>query len=87
MSLVASSMLFGWGHTEQGVSGWIREALSGLLLAVLFLLTGRSPAVPTVAYGLSDTLAFVLNHFGRYPGVGQARRIAVAVAATARPLR
>jgi hypothetical protein len=69
-SLLLSSVLFGWGHTEQGVSGWLQEGLSGLLLGVLFLATRRNLVVPIVAHGVSNTLAFVLIYFGRYPGLG-----------------
>lgn len=69
-ALVLSSVLFGWGHTEQGVSGWIQEGLSGLLLGILFLATKRNLAVPIVAHGVSNTLAFVLIYVGRYPGLG-----------------
>jgi membrane protease YdiL (CAAX protease family) len=68
-SLVASSVLFGWGHTEQGVSGWVQEGLSGFLLGVLFLATRRNLTVPIVAHGVSNTLAFTLIYLGRYPGV------------------
>lgn len=70
VSLVLSSVLFGWGHTEQGVSGWVQEGLSGLWLGILFLVTGRNLAVPIVAHGVSNTLAFVLIYLGRYPGIG-----------------
>ena len=70
VSLLLSSMLFGWGHTEQGVSGWVQEGLSGFLLGVLFLLAGRNLVVPIVAHGVSNTLAFVLIYLGRYPGLG-----------------
>lgn len=69
-SLVLSSVLFGWGHTEQGVAGWVQEGLSGLLLGILFLATGRNLVVPIVAHGVSNTLAFVLIYLGRYPGLG-----------------
>ncbi len=69
LSLLLSSALFGWGHTEQGVSGWLQEGLSGLLLGILFLLNGRNLAVPIVAHGVSNTLAFVLIYLGRYPGI------------------
>jgi membrane protease YdiL (CAAX protease family) len=68
-SLLLSSALFGWGHSEQGVSGWVQEGLSGLLLGVLFLATKRNLAVPIVAHGVSNTAAFVLIYFGRYPGL------------------
>jgi hypothetical protein len=70
VSLLLSSVLFGWGHTEQGVSGWVQEGLSGLLLGVLFLATKRNLAVPIVAHGISNTLAFVLIYLGKYPGLG-----------------
>jgi len=69
-SLLLSSVLFGWGHTEQGVSGWVQEGLSGLGLGILFLATRRNLAVPIVAHGVSNSLAFVLIYFGRYPGLG-----------------
>ncbi|HEX8289563.1 MAG TPA: CPBP family intramembrane glutamic endopeptidase [Pyrinomonadaceae bacterium] len=69
-ALLLSSILFGWGHTEQGVSGWIQEGLSGLILGVLFLSAKRNLVVPIVAHGISNTLAFVLIYFGRYPGLG-----------------
>ena len=69
-ALLLSSVLFGWGHTEQGVSGWIQEGLSGLILGALFLSARRNLVVPIVAHGVSNTLAFVLIYFGRYPGLG-----------------
>jgi membrane protease YdiL (CAAX protease family) len=70
VSLVLSSALFGWGHTDQGVSGWIQEGLSGFLLGVLFLVSRRNLVVPIVAHGASNTVAFVLIFLGRYPGLG-----------------
>lgn len=69
LALVASSVLFGWGHTEQGISGWVQEGLSGLWLGSLFLLARRNLVVPIVAHGVSNTLAFVLIYLGRYPGL------------------
>jgi membrane protease YdiL (CAAX protease family) len=69
-ALLLSSILFGWGHTEQGVSGWIQEGLSGLILGILFLSANRNLVAPIVAHGVSNTLAFVLIYFGRYPGLG-----------------
>ncbi len=69
-ALLLSSVLFGWGHTEQGVSGWIQEGLCGLILGVLFLSANRNLVVPIVAHGVSNTLAFILIYFGRYPGLG-----------------
>ncbi|MCG8434928.1 MAG: CPBP family intramembrane metalloprotease [Gammaproteobacteria bacterium] len=69
ISLILSSILFGWGHTEQGVSGWIQEGLSGFYLGIMFLAAGRNLAVPIVSHGVSNTLAFVLIYLGVYPGM------------------
>ena len=69
IALIVSSVLFGWGHTEQGVSGWIQEGLSGLWLGLLFLGFGKNLYVPIIAHGTSNTLAFVLIYFGMYPGM------------------
>jgi membrane protease YdiL (CAAX protease family) len=69
VSLILSSILFGWGHTEQGVSGWVQEGLSAMILGVLFLATGRNLTAPIVAHGVSNTLAFILIYFGSYPGI------------------
>ena len=48
----------------------IQEGLSGLILGVLFLCAKCNLAVPIVAHGVSNTLAFILIYFGQYPGVG-----------------
>jgi membrane protease YdiL (CAAX protease family) len=69
LSLLLSSVLFGWGHTEQGPTGWIQEGLSGLYLGVLFLRTGKNLTVPVISHGVSNTLAFLLIYLGAYPGI------------------
>jgi hypothetical protein len=72
VALILSSLLFGWGHTEQGMSGWVQEGLSGFLLGVLFFVFGRNLTIPIVAHGVSNTLAFILIYLGRYPGLSGA---------------
>jgi membrane protease YdiL (CAAX protease family) len=47
----------------------VQEGLSGLLLGLLYLGSGRTLAVPIVAHGIANTLAFVLIFLNRYPGV------------------
>lgn len=69
LGLILASLLFGWGHTEQGTAGWVQESLSGFLLGVLFLAFDRNLTVPIVAHGVSNTLAFILIYFGMYPGL------------------
>jgi uncharacterized protein len=70
LSLIVVSVFFGWAHGEsQGLTGMLQEGFAGLLLGLLYLGNGRRLAVPIVAHGVSNTLAFVLIYFGRYPGV------------------
>lgn len=68
-SLVVTSALFGWGHGDQGITGMVQESFAGILLGLLYLGCGRNLTVPIVAHGVSNTLAFVMIYFGRYPGV------------------
>jgi uncharacterized protein len=68
-SLVVASALFGWGHGSQGLTGMVQESLAGTLLGLLYLWCGRNLAVPIVAHGVSNSLAFLLIFFDRYPGV------------------
>ncbi len=60
IALAVATAMFGWAHyAGQDLSGALQEGLSGLLLGVLFLATGRTLTVanePTTNY--SD---FVLN--------------------------
>jgi hypothetical protein len=46
----------------------LQEFLSGFWLGVLFLVSGRNLTIPFVAHGVSNTLAFILVYFNRYPG-------------------
>ena len=69
ISLVLSSILFGWGHTEQGITGWIQEGISGLILGVIFLKSNKNLTIPIIAHGVSNTLAFILIYYGNYPGI------------------
>jgi hypothetical protein len=47
----------------------LQAALDGLLLGLLYLGARRNLLVPIVSHGVSNSLAFVLIYFGRYPGV------------------
>src|SRR5262249_945611 len=60
VSLIFVHVGFGLAHAYQGITGIIDEGLSGLLLGILYLKTGRNLAVPIVAHGLTDTIDFVL---------------------------
>ena len=68
-ALVASSVLFGWAHGGQGITGMAQEALAGFMLGALYLACGRNLWPPIVAHGVANSVAFVLIYFDRYPGV------------------
>ncbi len=68
-SLVLVSAYFGWAHEAQALTGMLQEGFAGLLLGLLYLGSGRNLTVPIVAHGVSNTVAFILIYFDRYPGV------------------
>jgi membrane protease YdiL (CAAX protease family) len=69
-ALIVATLVFGYAHAPgQGLSGALQEGLSGLWLGLLFLASQRTLAVPIIAHGVANTLAFVLIYLGRYPGV------------------
>ena len=69
VSLIAVHVGFGLAHSYQGVTGILDEGLAGLLLGLIYLLTGRNLAVPIIAHGIQDTIDFVLIFLGMYPGL------------------
>lgn len=68
-SLFAVHIAFGLAHAYQGLTGIIDEGLSGLLLGVIYLRTGRNLSVPIIAHGVGDSIDFVLIFLGKYPGI------------------
>jgi membrane protease YdiL (CAAX protease family) len=69
ISLIVVHVGFGISHVYQGWTGVIDEGLMGLLLAFIYLGTGRNLAVPIVAHGIGDTIDFLLIFLGKYPGM------------------
>ena len=67
ISLFAVHIGFGLAHAYQGITGILDEGLSGLLLGVIYLRTGRNLAVPIIAHGLCDTIDILLIFLGKYP--------------------
>lgn len=55
-----NSLLFGLGHTYQGISGVILLGIVGLLYALFYMGAGRNLWVPILMHGLYDTSAFLL---------------------------
>jgi len=69
ISLLAVHVGFGLAHAYQGITGVFDEGLMGILLALIYLGTGRNLTVPIIAHGLQDTIDFVLIYLGLYPGM------------------
>ena len=69
ISLIAVHVGFGLAHAYQGLTGIIDEGLSGLLLGLIYLRTGRNLAVPIIAHGIGDSIDFLLIFLGKYPGM------------------
>ena len=69
ISLIVVHLGFGVAHAYQGLTGIIDEGLSGLLLGLIYLRTGRNLSVPIIAHGLGDTIDFLLIFLGKYPGM------------------
>ena len=60
---IINSILFGLGHTYQGISGVILLGIVGLLYALFYLGSGRNLWVPILMHGLYDTSAFLVIFF------------------------
>ena len=70
LALVVVNVAFGLAHLYQGPSGVIQATVGGVLLGVLYLLTGRNLVAPIVAHGLGNSIDFTVMYLGLYPGVG-----------------
>jgi uncharacterized protein len=70
LALVVVNVAFGLAHLYQGWNGVIQATVGGVLLGVLYLVTGRNLVAPIVAHGLGNSLDFILMYLGLYPGVG-----------------
>jgi len=64
VSLVGSAIIFGLGHTYQGLGGVIRIAVIGLLFGASFLSARRNLWPVIIAHALLDTIGFVGDYFG-----------------------
>ena len=69
VSLVLVSVVFGFAHGYQGLTGWAEEGIAGLALGLMYMRTGRNLCVPIVAHGVCDTIDMVLIFLGKMPGM------------------
>lgn len=69
ISVTIVSLVFGLAHFQQGITGVIENFIDGMILGFLYVVFGRSLAIPIVAHGVTDTVDFLLIFFHRYPGM------------------
>jgi uncharacterized protein len=67
LSLFGSSLIFGLGHSYQGLAGISTTAAIGLLLGIVYLVSKRNLWVNIASHGLIDTISLVALYFSR-PG-------------------
>jgi membrane protease YdiL (CAAX protease family) len=63
-AVAISGVLFGLGHYYKGPTGVLDSGVAGLLMGMVFLLSGRCLWTCILAHGLSDTAAVVLTYLG-----------------------
>ncbi|HLW84657.1 MAG TPA: CPBP family intramembrane glutamic endopeptidase [Candidatus Sulfotelmatobacter sp.] len=63
-ALLASSVLFGYGHYYKGPPGILQSTVSGLILGGAYLLSRRNLWIPILAHGCADTIVIVALFFG-----------------------
>src|SRR5262249_22725057 len=56
VALLASSLLFGFGHFFKGPPGILQSTVSGLILGGAYLLSGRNLWVSILAHGSADMI-------------------------------
>ena len=68
-SLLLTSVLFGFSHYGQGLTGILEEGSDGLILGLVYIVYRRNLAIPIVAHGVCDTIDIALLFLGKYPGM------------------
>lgn len=69
LSLLLVTLLFGFAHSSQGLSGMIATGMTGLVFGSIYLLDARNLWTPIVLHGTLDTVIFVRMFQGRFPGI------------------
>jgi len=67
IGLIGSSVLFGIGHSYQGITGILETFVFGCVMAGLYLTGRRNLWLLVIAHGVYDTAALVLIFLGLYP--------------------
>jgi uncharacterized protein len=64
IAILASAVLFGYGHYYKGPPGILQSTVSGLILGSAYLLSGRNLWLVILAHGCRDTIAIAAAFFG-----------------------
>ena len=71
VSAILVTLLFGFAHFPQGITGIIENVIDGAILAAVYFATGRNLVAPIIAHGIQDTVDVLLIYLGWYPGFQQ----------------
>jgi membrane protease YdiL (CAAX protease family) len=63
-AVVITSILFGLGHSYQGITGIILTAIVGIFYAVAFFASRQNLWLPILIHGFYDTSAFLIIYLG-----------------------
>jgi membrane protease YdiL (CAAX protease family) len=64
LAVVASAVLFGFGHFYKGPSGILDSGVAGLILGIAYVISGRNLWVCILAHGFIDTFGVVFTYLG-----------------------
>jgi membrane protease YdiL (CAAX protease family) len=64
VSLLVSSVLFGFLHLYQGPAGMLSTGLVGLSFGIVYLATGRNLWIPILCHAIMNSISFVLLFLG-----------------------
>lgn len=64
LALIGVSAIFGALHLYQGAAGVLATGLVGLVLGIIYLVSGRNLWLPILIHALIDSTAFTLLFFG-----------------------
>lgn len=68
LAFVLVMVLFGFGHSYQGLAGMIGSAFSAIVFGLVYLGSGRNLWASIIAHGVSDTIGIALIYSGHLPG-------------------
>lgn len=66
IAIIVTALIFGGAHFYQGTTGVLDTALAGILLGILYFVSGRNLWLPILTHGVIDTTGFLLIYLGLY---------------------